>query len=61
MNLLEQYIEEVHNVEFVEKEWGSYVSVELTTNCYGRVQRTKTSFRNMEEWDKAKELGYYMA
>jgi hypothetical protein len=61
MNLLEHYIKEVHSVEEIKEDWGSFILVDLTVNCYGITERTKTSFSNMEEWEKAKEKGYYLA
>lgn len=61
MNLLEQYIEKVHNAEEIKTDWGSYIKVDVTTICYGNTKRTTTSFRNWEEWEKVKELGFYLA
>lgn len=61
MNLVEHYIKEVHKVEEIEYEHGSFISVDLTTDCYGRIGRNKTSFSNLEEWNKIKEQGYYLA
>mgnify|MGYP000981146930 CR=1 FL=1 len=61
MNLLEHYIKEVHSVKEVQQDWGSFILVDLTADCYGTIKRTKTSFRDAEEWEKVQELGYYMA
>lgn len=61
MNLLEHYIKEIHKVEEVKEDWGSFILVDVTVNCYGRFERTTTSFMNTDEWEKAKEKGYYMA
>ncbi|MBU3205160.1 hypothetical protein [Clostridium algidicarnis] len=64
MNLLEQYIVEIHGVKEVtgsfKGEQFKFIEVDLTTNCYGCKQRTKTSFSNMEEWEKCKDQGYYL-
>ena len=59
MNLLEQYIEEIHDVKVVVKEWGEYVLVDLTTTCYGRTERREAVFTNMGAWEQAKSRGYY--
>lgn len=48
MNLLEHYIKEIHSVEEVKKEWGTYILVDLTSECYGIKERRKTSFMNRE-------------
>lgn len=65
MNLLEQYIKEIHSVEPYTDEWTEkyhkdFVEVDLTINCYGSVER-KTRIFSEEEWEKTKEQGYYMA
>ncbi|MHB8172119.1 MAG: hypothetical protein ACYDG6_11360 [Thermincolia bacterium] len=62
MNLLEHYIEEIYGVEQIEMPggWG-FVLVDMMVNCYGNQQRVQTSFTTMEQWEKAKEQGYYMA
>lgn len=61
MNLIEHYIKEVHSEEIIAEDWGSFVQVEVTINCYGRIERVKTSFSTIKEWEKAKKQGYYMA
>lgn len=66
MNLLEQYIEEVHSVRIYDALWTrkfpntNFVEVEVTTNCYGNVTRKKHVFQ-AEEWEKFKKQGYWMA
>lgn len=60
VNLLEQYIKEIHSVEEVKKPWGNYIKVDLTKECYGRTDRVMTSFMDMEEWESIKAKGYYM-
>lgn len=56
MNLLEHYIEEVHNEEYLE----DVVKVELTILCYGNREKITTAFTK-EYWEVVKEKGYYMA
>jgi hypothetical protein len=60
MNALENYIKEVHSVEEITEDWGSFILVDLTVNCYGVIERTETSFSNWEEWEEVKKQGYYM-
>lgn len=65
MNLLEHYIKEVYDVKTIDMRDGNggwtYVEVDMMINCYGNGKRVQQTFRNMEEWEKAKEQGYYMA
>lgn len=64
MNLLEQYIVEIHSVEPYEAEWTKefpdreFLKVDLTTNCYGSQKRDEHIF-NTVEWETIKEQGYY--
>lgn len=65
MNLLEQYIVEIHSVEPCNAEWTKefnkdFWKVVLTTECYGRMKTSDHVF-DTEEWKKIKEQGYYMA
>lgn len=66
MNMLEQYIVEIHSVNEYEEEWTKefpdfkFVEVDVTTNCYGSENRDKRIF-NTVEWEKYKEQGYWMA
>jgi hypothetical protein len=65
MNILEQYIEEVHNVRPYTAEWTKkfdkeFVEVDITTNCYGSKKRDTHVFSTVE-WEKVVEQGYYMA
>lgn len=64
MNLLEQYIEEIHsekpcNAEWTKKFNKEFVEVDHTTNCYGRLTRTKDVFAK-NDWERFKMQGYYM-
>jgi hypothetical protein len=63
-NLLEHYIEVIHSVQPYERDWtaqfGKFVEVDLTNNCYGRSQRT-TQVWNINDWERIKAQGYYMA
>lgn len=66
MNLLEQYIEEIHDVkeiEFTGRNGNKKTCIEadITTNCYGHISRNKTTFLNWDEWEKVKEQGFYLA
>jgi len=64
MNILEQYIIEIHSIKPYIKEWTEkfdkdFVIVDITTSCYGNKKRDKHVF-NVDEWEKIKEQGYYM-
>jgi hypothetical protein len=61
MNLLENYIKEIHEVKEVKEDWGSFILADVTINCYGITERKEASFSSWEEWKKVKEQGYYMA
>lgn len=57
MNVLKQHIKEIHQI----KESGKgYIIVDITTTCHGKTERTKTSFPNWSEWEKARKQGYYL-
>lgn len=65
MNILEHYIEEIISVEKYNEDWtkdfdDNFVLVHLTANCYGNVSKYTKVF-NTNEWEKIKELGYFMA
>lgn len=69
MNVLENYIEEVHSEEDVTKlfeEKAGYTpeepiyKVDLTCDCYGRVERGIRYFRKIE-WEDAQKKGYFLA
>ena len=66
MNMLEQYIKEVHSVKPYEADWTKefpgvyFVEVDVTTNCYGCIERTQRVF-DTAEWAKYQEQGYWMA
>ena len=61
MNLVENYIKEIHEIKEVKQDWGSFISADLTIDCYGRIERVKTSFMNWEEWESAKVKGFYLS
>lgn len=65
MNMLEQYIKEVHSVTPYTESWmkqyhKDFLMVDLTVNCYGSLSRSERLF-SVDEWEEAKEKGYYMA
>ena len=65
MNLLEQYIVEVHSEKPYSDEWvkkfpgKEFVEVEVTTDCYGRTKRDTHVF-DVNDWKKYQEQGYWM-
>lgn len=64
MNILEHYIKEVHTVKVCEEEWTkefNYIilEVELTSECYGRIER-ETHYWSERMWNKIYSQGYYM-
>lgn len=64
MNLLEQYIEEVHSVVPLTDDWTKefdhgFVKVDITTSCYGTSHQHFSVFSD-EEWKDVKEKGYYL-
>ncbi len=65
MNLLEHYIEEVHSIVPCTAEWTkelpeqNFLSVDVTYNCYGVIERTTRVFE-IEEWDITQKRGYWM-
>ena len=65
MNLLEQWIEEIHEEKPYEDVWTKgfnkeFVQVDVTFECYGNTRRGKIVF-SKEGWEKCKEDGYFMA
>lgn len=66
MNLLEQYIQEIHSEKPYLAEWTTefpditFVEVDVTTECYGSVKRDTHVF-NAVEWAKYKAQGFWMA
>ena len=66
MNVLEQYIKEIHSEESYVPEWASefsdikFVKVDVTTTCYGRDKR-ETHVFNTRQWETFKLIGYWMA
>ena len=65
MNLLENYIVEIHSEEPWFEAWMTdfpekkFVRVDMTMNCYGNKRRS-TYVWNTVMWAKIKEQGYYM-
>lgn len=62
VNLLEQYIEEVHSEKPYEtQDWVNteHIEVDITTNCYG-TQTRRTHVFPEDYWEEAKEKGYFM-
>lgn len=64
MNLLQVNILEIHSVEDVTDKckWATepMVAVDMTTDCYGKVERIKHIFCE-SAWECAKEKGWYLA
>ena len=67
MNLLEHYIIEIHKSELfryvINEEEDNYIDLyrlDMTVNCHGRIERIQTTMEKAR-FDKARELGYYMA
>ena len=60
MNLIEHYIKEIHSVEKITREWGSFILVDLTHDSYGCIKRTEESFSSWVEWEQVKAKGYYL-
>ena len=58
MNLIEHYILEIHS-EKQSESMPDYVIVDLTVDCYGRVERTK-HIATRWQWADEKYQGYYM-
>lgn len=56
MNLLENYILEIHSVTHHE----GFVEIDCTVDCWGNVSRT-THFATEKQWEVEKERGYYLA
>lgn len=61
MNLLEHYIKQIHKeiYKHSNKHNIDYVIVDVTYDCYGSVERKEVEFLK-EEWEKAKEKGYFL-
>ena len=68
MNLLENYVKEIHSVTNVTEEFTKYLGykpneplfeVDLTTISYGITERTTKMFWK-SDFDKMKTQGYYM-
>ena len=69
MNLLEHYIKEIHSVQDVSDKYEKAIrhkpkeplyEVDVTFDCYGVVERTRT-FMAKSEFEQAKKQGYFLA
>lgn len=64
MNLLQVNILEIHSVEDVTEQccWAlePMREVDMTTECYGKIERHKEVFPE-SAWEGAKEKGWYLA
>lgn len=66
MNLLENYIKEIHSEKPYTEEWTKkfpdrkFVEVDITVDSYGGIKRIQDVY-NTVEWDEIKKKGYYMA
>ena len=66
MNLLEQYIVEIHSEKPYSAGWTkefpdkAFVEVDVTTTCYGH-QKRSTEIFDTDEWPVIKKQGYWMA
>ncbi|CAD0301132.1 hypothetical protein [Enterococcus phage vB_EfaH_149] len=65
MNVLKQYIKEIHSVTPYTEDWTKqhgkgFLVVDLTVSCYGSLSRKEHLFY-VDEWEEAKEKGYYTA
>lgn len=58
MNLLEQYIKEIHSEVEVINDGKTYVVVDATFTCYGNEQRHMWAWAQ-DEWTEIKKNGYY--
>ena len=59
MNLLENYIKEVHGIKECEK-YPDVIEVDVTCDCWGSVQRAK-HLTTKKQWQTDVENGYFMA
>jgi hypothetical protein len=59
MNLIEHFIIEVHEIKEFD-DYPNIIEVDVTTNCYGAIQRAKQCF-SKEKWQKAIAQGYFLA
>ena len=60
MNLLEHYIKEVIDEDYVQKYGKNWAKVKLIVDCYGVTEETTQLFL-YDDWQKVKRQGYYMA
>ena len=62
MNLLEHYIDEIISESKIQnpEDGNSYYRVQAIVDCYGHKETINSLFL-IEEWEQAKERGYYMA
>ena len=64
MNILEQYIVEVHSVKPYTEEWTKvypeeFVKVDVTRDCYGSKKRVERIWKT-DEWSEILDKGYWM-
>lgn len=65
MNILEHYIKEIHSVKECKEEWTKefpgekFVSVDLTYDCYGCIERREHCWKE-SYWKQIQEQGYFM-
>ena len=59
MNVLENYIKEVHGVKEY-KDNPEWITVDVTIDCYGITQRVQ-HFVTKEDWEKEKAQGFFLA
>lgn len=63
MNLVQCFILDIHSEEDVTSycKWATenMIEVDITTNCYGIIERKKEVF-SQSAWDGAKEKGWYL-
>ena len=66
MNILENYIVEIHSIKPYIADWTSefpnrdFIEVDLTSNCYGREERRKHVW-DKKEFEQIKKQGFYWA
>ena len=60
MNVLEHYIKEIIGVETMLSNNGMvFIKATVVVDCYGKIE-TKEIYMLPDEWEEAKEKGYYL-
>jgi hypothetical protein len=59
LNLLEHYIKEIHSEKEID-DYPNMIEVDVTSNCWGSVQRSK-HITSKVQWQIDVEKGYYLA